>query len=92
MTDPYQNQFECLIEGLAEKERDYIKVAAFSELALLSTKRPEKRVQLFNTVGRELQDSAWYKIMSQCFNTINEFRTKMDIEYNGIQPGKIIIT
>lgn len=54
---------------------------------MLSSKRPDKRVMLFNTVGRELQDSAWYRIMVQCFDVIQEFRTKIDIEYNGVQPG-----
>ncbi len=88
MTDPYQNQFECLVEGLSEQKRDYLKVAAFSELALLANKRPDKRVQLFNTVGRELQDSAWYKVMTECFKMINEFRGKIDVEYNGTQKGK----
>lgn len=42
---------------------------------------------LFNTVGRELQDSAWYRIMVQCFDVIQEFRSKIDVEYNGVQPG-----
>ncbi|CAO3610636.1 unnamed protein product [Mucor hiemalis] len=86
-TDLYANQFECLIEGLSEKKIDHIKVAAFAELSALSSKRPDKRVMLFNTVGRELQDSAWYRIMVQCFDVIQEFRSKIDVEYNGVQPA-----
>lgn len=65
-----------------------MRVSAFSELAKLSSKYPDKRRKLFETTGNEVQDNAWYKIMVQCFDVIKEFRTKMDIEYNGVQQGK----
>lgn len=60
-------------------------MAAFSELASLASKRPDKRQQLFKTTGNELHENTWYKIMVQCFNIIKEFRTKIDVEYNGVQ-------
>ncbi|KAI8094596.1 nucleoporin protein Ndc1-Nup [Thamnidium elegans] len=85
-TDPYANQFECLIQGLSNKEHDLIRAVAFSELALLSNKRPDKRKALFNVVGNELHENAWYKIMTQCLLVIDDIRTKIDIEYNGVQP------
>ncbi|KAI8049991.1 nucleoporin protein Ndc1-Nup [Thamnidium elegans] len=86
-TDPYANQFECLLQGLSEKENDNIKAAAFSELALLSTKRPDKRKELFNIVVNELQESYWYKIMTQCLLVMEDLCTKIDIEYNGVRPA-----
>lgn len=88
-TDPFSNQFDLLIEGLSEKENDHIKVAAFSELATLSNKRPEKRKELFDKVGNELRENAWHKVMTQCLLVIDDIRTKIDIEYNGVQPGKL---
>lgn len=85
-TDIYANQFECLIQGLSDKEHDVIRVAAFSELAILSNKRPEKRKALFHAVGNEVHENAWYKIMTQCLLVIDDMHTKIDIEYNGVQP------
>ncbi|KAI7888681.1 nucleoporin protein Ndc1-Nup [Mucor mucedo] len=91
-TNPYANQFECLIKGLEEKKDEQLKVSAFSELATLASKCPSKREELFKTTGNELQDNAWYKIMVQCFQVIQEFRSKIDIEYNGVQPVVAPIT
>ncbi|KAL9546181.1 hypothetical protein MBANPS3_006792 [Mucor bainieri] len=84
VSDQCVNQFDGLVEGLSEA-KIRAKVAAFSELAAL-TKSPEKRVELYRTVGKELQDNAWYKIMNQCFNVINELRSAIDVEYNGVKP------
>lgn len=88
VTDDYGNQFDCLIDGLAD-QKDNAKIAAFSELALLTCKRPDKRAELFLTTGKDLKESAWYRIMTQCFHVINDLKTKIDIEYNGVQPGKL---
>lgn len=81
------NQFDGLVDGLSETKIN-AKVAAFSELAALTTKSPEKRGEIFRAVGKELKDNAWYKIMDQCFKVMNELRTAIDIEYNGVKPGK----
>lgn len=78
-----------LVDGLSDKKKERIQTAAFSELAIISTKRPEKRKQLFDKIGRELHDSAWYKIMTQCCNVVQDFRNLIDTEYNGVKPGKI---
>jgi flagellar motor switch protein FliM len=87
VTDDYANQFDCLIDGLSDP-KDNAKIAAFSELVLLTCKRPDKRAELFRTTGKDLKESAWYRIMTQCLNVINELKTKIDIEYNGVQAGK----
>ncbi|EPB89944.1 hypothetical protein HMPREF1544_03193 [Mucor circinelloides 1006PhL] len=79
------NQFDGLVDGLSETKIN-AKVAAFSELAALTTKSPEKRGEIFRAVGKELKDNAWYKIMDQCFKVMNELRTAIDIEYNGVKP------
>lgn len=84
--DLYSNQFECLLQGLSEKENDNIKAAALSELALISNKRPDKRNELFKTFVNELQESSWYKIMTQCLLVIEDLCTKLDIEYNIARP------
>ncbi|KAK4512544.1 uncharacterized protein ATC70_003247 [Mucor velutinosus] len=85
VSDQCVNQFDGLVDGLSETKIN-AKVAAFSELAALATKSPEKRGELYRTVGKELQDNAWYKIMDQCFKVINELRTAIDVEYNGVKP------
>ncbi|KAI8639455.1 nucleoporin protein Ndc1-Nup [Parasitella parasitica] len=85
VSDQCTNKFDGLVEGLSETKIN-VKVAAFSELAALTTKNPEKRKELFCTVSKETQGNAWHKIIEQCFKVINELRTAIDIEYNGVQP------
>lgn len=87
VSDQCVNQFDGLVDGLSESKIN-AKVAAFSELALLTAKSPERRGELFRAVGKELKDNAWYKIMDQCFKVINELRTAIDVEYNGVKPVK----
>lgn len=85
-TDPYSNQFECLLQGLSEKKNDSIKAVALSELALISNKRPDKRNELFKTFVNGLRESSWYKIMTQCLLVIEDLCTKLDIEYSRARP------
>ncbi|KAI7907686.1 nucleoporin protein Ndc1-Nup [Cokeromyces recurvatus] len=85
VTNAYSNQFDCLIHGLSESKPN-AQVAAFSELAVLACKYPEKRVELFRCIGKDLKDNAWYKIMTECIKVIDELRAKIDVEYNGVQP------
>ncbi|OAC99973.1 hypothetical protein MUCCIDRAFT_113422 [Mucor lusitanicus CBS 277.49] len=84
-SDQCVNQFDGLVNGLSETKIN-VKVAAFSELAALTAKSPEKRGDIYRTVGKELQDNAWYKIMDQCIKVISELRTVIDVEYNGVKP------
>ncbi|KAI9482957.1 MAG: nucleoporin protein Ndc1-Nup [Benjaminiella poitrasii] len=85
VTDSYSNQFDCLVNGLSESKPN-AQAAAFSELAVLACKYPEKRVELFRSNGKDLKDNAWYKIMTECVKVINELRDKIDVEYNGVKP------
>ncbi|GAN06188.1 hypothetical protein MAM1_0114d05668 [Mucor ambiguus] len=85
VSDQCVNQFDGIVDGLSETKIN-AKVAAFSELAALTAKSPEKRGELYRTVGKELQDNAWYKIMNQCVKVISELRTAIDVEYNGVKP------
>ncbi|CEP17680.1 hypothetical protein [Parasitella parasitica] len=85
VSDQCINKFDGLVEGLSETKLN-VKVAAFSELAALTSKNPEKRKELFGAVGKECQGNAWHKIIEQCFKVMNELRTAIDIEYNGVQP------
>ncbi|KAI8990349.1 nucleoporin protein Ndc1-Nup [Pilobolus umbonatus] len=89
VTDQFTNQFDCLINGLSDKSNDLIRIAAFSELAAISCKRPEKRLELFHSIGKEIKDTAWHRIMTQCLDVIKEQRTKIDIEYNGPLPAAV---
>lgn len=75
------------MDGLANKEDTNIQASAFNELAQLACKEPENRVELFSNIGKDLRESVWYHVMTQCFRVIEELRLSIDSEYKGIQPG-----
>ncbi|KAI8975732.1 nucleoporin protein Ndc1-Nup [Mycotypha africana] len=90
VTESVSNPFDCLMTGLSYKEidaseRKYVKMYAFAELATIARKKPEQRMQLFNTIGKELKDNAWYGIMNECLKVINELRNRIEKEYNVVQ-------
>ncbi|RCH95754.1 hypothetical protein CU097_012261 [Rhizopus azygosporus] len=85
-TQPYNNRFELILDGLANKEDTNIQASAFNELAQLACKEPENRVELFSNIGKDLRESVWYHVMTQCFRVIEELRLSIDSEYKGIQP------
>ncbi|RCH78906.1 hypothetical protein CU098_004399, partial [Rhizopus stolonifer] len=82
VTDGLVNQFDVLIDGLEGQKE--IQMVAFAELAMIATKQEETRHTLFRTVGKDVQDTAWYRIMRACLKVMDELRTKMDIEYYGV--------
>ncbi|KAI8890188.1 hypothetical protein K501DRAFT_319881 [Backusella circina FSU 941] len=86
ITDPFANQYDCLIDGLSPTNKDLVRCSAFSELAVLACQRPEKRVELFNYVKNDIKESAWYRIMSECILVIQELETGINAEYNGPKP------
>jgi hypothetical protein len=88
ITDPFLNQYDCLIDGLSPQNKDLVRAAAFMELSVLACQRPEKRVELFNYVKNDIKESAWYRIMSECTVVIQELEASIDVEYNGPKPGK----
>ncbi|RCH91721.1 Nucleoporin NDC1, partial [Rhizopus stolonifer] len=88
-TDPYTNQFDCIITGLAQKDNEMIQASAFNELALLASKSPQKRTELFALIGKEPRQSAWYRIMTHCIRVIGDLRMSINTEYKGVEPVKV---
>ncbi|KAI8370198.1 nucleoporin protein Ndc1-Nup [Blakeslea trispora] len=82
-TDACSNQFQILTDGITD-QRERSRIFAFSELATLASKRADKRQELYRTVGKEVKDTAWFKIMEVCLQQLNQLKTKIDIEYNGV--------
>lgn len=65
-----------------------IQASAFNELALLASKSPQKRTELFALIGKEPRQSAWYRIMTHCIRVIGDLRMSINTEYKGVEPGK----
>ncbi|KAI8344892.1 nucleoporin protein Ndc1-Nup [Choanephora cucurbitarum] len=90
-TDVCSNQFDILIDGMTN-ERERCRIFAFSELASLTSKRAEKRQELYRTVGKEVKDTAWFRIMEVCLKQLDQLKTKIDIEYNGVPKAQPVQT
>ncbi|KAI9243875.1 nucleoporin protein Ndc1-Nup [Sporodiniella umbellata] len=83
---PQAKPFECILTGLSQTKDELAQAAAFNELALIASKDATQRIELFTSIGKELNQTVWYRIMKQCFHVIDDLRRSINPEYQGLQP------